>query len=197
MLTVTTTIEIIFLIFFLGIIFSFIKNKRSKEILFFVLPILVYYFFIEALWVYKGGGTYDKTFNFLIMGVPLIVPFVWVVVLFFAKKLTKKTFYKNRIIKEENCLLALGDAFWATLFAFVLFEPLALNFNLWYHISKEPFFCRAPLWYFVGWFLAAFLISFGYRIFQKIPTKKRLFYFYGYVFLIILVRLSVYLFLKF
>jgi len=189
-------VEIIFLFLFLGILFYFLEKNKKEEILFFILPVILFYFSFEAIWTLKGNGIYSHNFHFLFFGVPLIVPLAWVVVIFFAIQLTKKTFGKNKIIKRENFLLAISDGFWAVLFDALLLEPLAYYFVFWYHIGKENFLWRAPFLYFLGWFLSIFIMAVTYRGFKNFGPKKRFFLSYGFIFLLIIARFSLYIFLK-
>lgn len=191
--------EIIFLLIFFIVLASFIKGRGIKkglrEFLFFSFPVIIFFFFIEFFWIYRGRGVYvlDK-FYVSFLKIPLIVPLAWIAVVFFSMKLTSLTFQKNQIIKKENFLLSLSDSFWSLLFAIFVFEPLGFYLGLWQHIGIKPFLFDAPFWYFIGWFLAVFLVSFGYRVFKGVG--KRNIVFLSYIFLIIVIRSFIYFILK-
>ncbi len=198
MISYTHLLEILFLFLFLIIAVSFIKKKGFKEFLYFSLPIILFFYFVEFFWCYREKGVYiTDNFRGLLFNIPLIVPVVWVIFVFTSMKLTEATFQKCKIIRKENPVLSLSDAFWSVLFAILVTEPLSVNLGFWQHKTAEPFFSGAPLWYFVGWFLGVFICSFGYRVSKFLEKSKRIIFLIGYISLVIIFRVIFYRMFKF
>jgi hypothetical protein len=122
----------------------------------------------------------------------LIVPITWVIIIYISTKLTCATVQKYKIVEKKSFLLSLSDASYSILFAILFTEPLASNLTLWYHKTNNPFLFKAPLWYFIGWFLGVFIVSFGYRISTFLKKGKRIVFLVCYIGLVIIGRVIFY-----
>lgn len=177
--------EIIIIILFLAVILNLFREKKEKEILFLLLPWILYDFFLEAMGVHALRFLYSDRFHLLIFGVPLLIPMGFSVIIYFVLSLTNIICsWLKRIF--QNYTLSLFDAILVFLVALLL-DPLAKKLGFW-SFPDGGYYFGIPNLNFIGWFLFVFIFSFGYRTFKKYNFKKRVFLTYGYIFLILSVK---------
>ncbi len=184
------TETICYLLFFF-LVLKILKSGKSDEIVSFILPVMLFYFFIEFMSVNNQKYVFSDEFSIFIFNVPLSILVLWVVLLYFCFSLTEWIARHYSLSLPIYKLSALDSVF-AVLIS-ILLEPIPVKLGLWRFLSN-PIYFGIPVWNFIGKFLSVGLFSLGYRGFKNIRFKKRIILTYLYIFLILVARFIAYKF---
>ena len=131
------------------------RGQRSAGGRFFIWILATYLltFFLEALGVATGlvfgAYVYGPVLGFGLFGVPLVIAFNWVLVVYGAQRLSERLF-------RPRLLQAVFTAALATGFDWIM-EPLAIRLNYWRWAGAA-----IPLQNYLAWFIIAFVASLAY-----------------------------------
>ncbi len=186
----------LFLIFFLLVVFLF-RRKKTEEVLFLLIPLILFEFFVEYMSIKNGKFLNNKSYDlFLFFGVSLGTLVLWAIGFYIAFQITNKI---NLKFNFSTFLLSIIDAL-IIMSGSLVINPLGLKIGWWkfgeYNYLVKGSFFGVPVWEFIGCFLGMFIFSFLYRNFKVLPFQKRLIFTYGAVFLIVLMRIILYNFLN-
>lgn len=188
-------IEVSVIIAFFALIFGLFKKKKGTIVFFFVLPFIFFQAFIELMSIHVGGNfSYSQDqFILWIYGLSPVVLMAWTVAFYFSYSLTNRVWSHIRV---PIFFRAVADALFVTSLN-IIANPILTRYGWIRFNENQEYFINGsllgvPVWEFIGSFLAIFLFSFGYRMFEKLESKKRLIFVYGYIFTILGARFLVY-----
>jgi putative membrane protein len=123
-------------------------------------------FFLEVLgaatgWVF-GHYSYGQGLGFRLLGVPPVIGWNWVLVVFGAREISR------RLIRDKLWLMALVTAFICVAFDFIM-EPAAVRMDFWTWDSG-----RIPLQNYLAWGIISFAAAFFYpgRQEKDVPLRR-------------------------
>jgi len=128
-------------------------NEGGSRFFWWVLGTYLFTFAMEALGVATGlvfgSYIYGPVLGFGLLGVPLVIAFNWVLVVYGALRLAQR-------LVRPVWLLALLTAALATAFDWIM-EPLAIRLNYWRWAGGD-----IPTQNYIAWFVIAFLATLVY-----------------------------------
>jgi len=171
------------------------KRKGVCTACLFLLPAVIWSFFVEVLGVHLWGiYVYSPEFSFVLLGVPIAVALGWGAIMHFGYYFVTEVWHPKKWFKRD-----IESAVVVTGIDFIILEPFAFIFK-WWAWNHNNFWFGAPLFNFLGWFLiiTIYLAAYHFVVKKYKDKKKRAIYFIGLLligFIILQVVALSYLFL--
>jgi uncharacterized membrane protein len=161
--------EIFWIIVFIIAFIHLFKKKGLYTACLFLLPAVLWSFFVEVTGVHLWGiYSYSPEFSFIILGVPLAVALGWASIKHFGYYFVTEVWHPRKWFKKD-----LESAFVATGIDFLILEPFAFIFKLWAW-NNDSFWFGAPLFNFISWFLIITIYLAAYHfVIKRIEDKKK------------------------